>query len=260
MTPFVLFALAAARRLTERLAHEAVGNPHAVPQAMTDIANKLGCVFANAGAIVVRDLYAGFRTHAGEAVLLVEIAGPNAPAADEVHVVKLGPPEKLRQERDGWQLCGPTGRGHDIVLMTLNDCCDADGRLIALRYQDAQQFIGVDRTLALEEAVLDAVRVSVPTPGSVADVFFRLYERLGLLLYRYSYVLNPAADLTRYEHYLIENLTRWAEADDREAFDVRADATTFTDTPALANQFVDPADAVREMIAVIAGGAPAAAL
>ena len=44
-----------------------------------------------------------------------------------------------------------------------------NGSLVALVYTDAQQLIGVDETLSLESALLDAALLGVPTPTSVTD-------------------------------------------------------------------------------------------
>ena len=134
---------------------------------------------------------------------------------------------------------------HDLVLMTLEEGRDQeDGTLLGLVYTDAQQLIGVDETLPLESALLDSARLGVPTPESVADSLFHLYERLGLLMYRTSDPMKPSVNgsgftLDKVDKHLSTNLEAW-EASSGPAFDCRAATSTFTDLSPLGDHFRDP--------------------
>jgi hypothetical protein len=115
--------------------------------------------------------------------MLVEVEGIPSPGT---RIVKHGPPDDMQTELDAWASCRPEGLRNDVVLMTVEGRWDG-GELVSLVYDDAQQAIGVDQTVALEDAMLDAVLFGNPSVASVRQVLFAVYERLGQLLYRVSY-------------------------------------------------------------------------
>lgn len=270
MCTTVLLSLAARQKLEQRLA----ATPGEVGRHVTDIAGRLRRIFPEARAVVVQELYSGYRVHEGEFVLLVELS--ESAQHDGRYVVKLGPAETLRAELVAWRECRPAGLRHDLVLMPIEPRPD-DERLEGLVYADAQQFIGVDQTLPLESAMLDAARVGFPTPASVGDLLFQLYERLGVVLYRYSAGDPPPppepgrslADLNLDRH-LGRNLDQWnpRPAPDagpapvsrdqfraRLAFETRAYASMYADD---SERFRDPVDFFRAVENHIGrGGAPA---
>jgi hypothetical protein len=154
----------------------------------------LARTFPDARHIVVRDHLVGFRRKEETYVLLVEVDGPDRGGP---YVVKIGRPQKLSAELHGWNCCRPAGLKHDLVLLPLEEGCrlpaEGPAEWISLVYGDAQQFIGVERTLALEEALLGAVEYGQPTVGSIGFVLVQLLERLGHLLYATSFVENAGA-------------------------------------------------------------------
>lgn len=265
MCTTVLLSLAARQKLEQRLA----ATPCEVGRRMSDIARRLRRIFPAARAAVVQDLYGGYRVRDGEFVLLVELSesGPH----DGRYVVKIGPEENLRAELAAWRECRPAGLRHDLVLMPIEPRPDEE-HIEGLVYADAQQFIGVDQTLPLEAAMLDAARVGFPTPSSVGDLLFHLYERLGVVLYRYSAgdpPPQPRKGMTLAElgldRHLGRNLDQWtARADPRDpfrarlAFETRAYASMYADDTDRGERFRDPVDLFRAVERHVArGGAPA---
>src|SRR4051812_30486872 len=113
MCTTVLLSLAARQKLEQRLA----ANPGEVGRHVTDIARRLRRIFPDARAVVVQELYSGYRVHEGEFVLLVELS--ESEQHDGRYVVKLGPAETLRAELAAWRECRPTGLRHDLVLMPI---------------------------------------------------------------------------------------------------------------------------------------------
>lgn len=239
----VLYSLAARRKLRQRTTRAAATNPDALAEAMNEIDRALQHVFPDGGAAVVQDVYASYRPRPGEYILLVELT--NSGEADGVSVVKLGPADRLRKELDGWEACRPHGLRHDLVLTGLEPRYHDDTKeLIALVYADAEQFLGVDQTLSLEAALLDSVRLGVPTPESVGDVLFYLYERLGLILYRCAYAddpLTPAVPFApeRLDGRLRDNLAA-CEARTGPVFTTRAVANSASYDAGVGDRFVDP--------------------
>lgn len=187
--PLVLWTVAAHRHLRQALA-EAVGRrePDAFINTMTDLTYRLRRLFPEARAIAVQDQYTGFRRREDEFILLVEIDDDHRPGR---HVVKLAAPERLAAELAAWESCRPYGLRHDLVFMIL-ERGNADGPLAGLVYGDAQQFLGDVPVVYLESAFLDAVLHGSPSPSAVADTIVQLYERIGHLLYRQSFVDDPA--------------------------------------------------------------------
>ena len=212
---------------------------------------RLQNVFPTASVVLVQQLYEGFRRRTDEFVLLVEVT-----QAEETSpvVVKLGPADRLEKELTAWQSCRPAGLKHDLVLMDLEPLRDAQGILTALVYADAEQLIGVDQTLSLEAAMQDAIRLGEPTLESVADVLFQMYERLGLLLYKHSFVDHVKADATREQRllwldgHLEENLNAWSVLSG-DAFNLRSGITTDLDaTKEEKNGYHDPVNVFQHVL------------
>lgn len=254
MATLVIFSLAARRKLRQRTTRASATNPNALQNNMDEIKAKLQRVFPDGGAAIVQDVYFSYRPRDDEFILLVELTNSDE---EGLSVIKLGPADRLQKELDGWHCCRPHGLRHDLVLTTLEpryapvigDDTETVGggkskELIALLYADAEQFIGVDQTLSLETALLESMRLGVPTPESVADVLFSLYERLGLLLYRNSYTDDPLRPEipfapARLDRRLCENLAAWGGAS-RSAFDTRADANCAAFDAGLIAHFLPP--------------------
>ncbi|HEV3079337.1 MAG TPA: hypothetical protein VGY66_06135 [Gemmataceae bacterium] len=262
MSVGIVFTQAARRKLRTRLARRLAADRMSLEAKLREIEHKLKQVFPNGRAVVVQDLHSGFRERSEELILLVELT--ESADDDGVYVVKLGPESKLAKELAGWRDCRPAGLRHDLVLMTVEERREeVNGSLIALVYTDAQQLIGVDETIHLEKAMLDGALLGVPTPASVADALFQLYERLGLLMYRTSYVDDPAHPgyqflLNRLDQRLDENLQLW-EAESGPAFDCLTAASTFTDMAPFRQHFRDPASFFRYLARISATNASLAA-
>lgn len=167
----IVFALTARSKLEQRLARQLAADPTSLNVAILevtvkDLQEKLGKVFPTGRVVIVRDVYGGFRTRPKEHVLLVEVA--DSGDQDGLSVVKLGPTERLMKELAGWESCRPHGLRHDIIMMDLHPR-------------------------------KDAVRDGEPTPQSVAEVIFQIYERIGLLFYRHSYDENPGDESYQFD-------------------------------------------------------------
>ncbi len=238
----ILFSLLSRRKLRQRTTRAAALDPNALRVSMNHIESTLKKLFPKDATAIVQDVYVSYRIRDGEYILLVELI--QAGERDGLYVVKIADDEtRLQRELDGWMACRPDGLRHDLVLTTLEAKRDEEtNRLIALIYADADQIIGVDQTLSLEQAMLDCVRFGVPTPQSIADCLFALYERLGLLLYRNSYTDDPvqsSVEITaeRLDERLNENLTLWKA---ESAFDLRAIANTAADAAEPTDAFLPP--------------------
>ena len=235
--PLVLWTVAAHRHLRQALA-EAIGRrePNAFANTMTDLTCRLRHLFPEARAIVVQDQYTGFRRREDEFILLVEIDDDKRPGR---HVIKLAAPERLAAELAAWESCRPYGLRHDLVFMTL-ERGNPDGPLDGLIYGDAQQFLGDVPVVYLETAFLGAVRHGSPSPAAVADTLVQLYERIGHLLYRQSFVDNPAdADFVLNVPRLEESFPVWSQPGGEPAR-ARQDVNTWAS--AEAGCFRDPVD------------------
>jgi hypothetical protein len=252
MTAKILFSLLSRRKLRQRTTRAAARSPKALADAMKSIESTLKKVFSENSTAVVQDVYVSYRVREGEYILLVELT--HTKEREGLYVVKISSDERrLRREFNGWSDCRPDGLRHDLVLTTLEAYRDENGKLIALIYADADQIIGVDQTLSLEQAMLDCVRFGVPTPQSIADCLFLLYERLGLLLYRNSYTDDPKAPSVRItakrlDEKLMENLNLLG-AETGPAFDLRANANTAADTAGLSDLLVPPHLFARQVLA-----------
>jgi hypothetical protein len=148
-------------------------------------------------SVVVKDQMLGFRSRPERWILLVETSCGKADRDHESFVVKIGPAEDIDDEIRGWDACRPAGLKHDLVFLELEEgVCFESGdpkvKLKSLRYGDAQQFLGVDDTVSFERAVLGAVKTNSPGTRSILTVINELYERIGHLFYRQSFVNDPA--------------------------------------------------------------------
>ncbi|HEY7422973.1 MAG TPA: NUDIX domain-containing protein [Gemmataceae bacterium] len=235
--PLVLWTVAAHRHLRQALA-EAIGrrHPDAFETTMTDLTCRLRSLFPEARAIVVQDQYTGFRRREDEFILLIEIDDDHRPGR---HVVKLASPERLAVELAAWESCRPYGLRHDLVFMTL-ERGNIDGPLAGLVYGDAQQFLGDVPVVYLESAFLGAVRHGSPSPAAVADTLVQLYERIGHLLYRQSFVDDPAdANFVLNLPRLEESFPVWSQPGS-EPVRARQDVNTWASPEA--GCFRDPVD------------------
>src|SRR5262249_59975158 len=96
MSNVILFSLAARQKLEQRLA----GAPSQLSSKMADIEAKLRAVFPEAGSQIVQDVYQGYRIHADEYVLLVELL--KSGTRDGRYVVKIGKSIELEKEYAAW--------------------------------------------------------------------------------------------------------------------------------------------------------------
>lgn len=250
MTSNIVFSLQALNQFEQRFARQMAEDVVVISREMLAMKNILQIVFPQAETTLIQSFPEGFRRRDGEFILLLEVTqnGATTPA-----VVKLGPASKLQKELDNWQSCRPKGLTHDIVLMNLEPIRNDQGELIALAYADAEQLIGVDQTMNLEDAMLESVQLGVPTVESVADLLFQLYQRLGLLLYRHSFndtppqsvnAPKPQAPFTKIDSHWFDNLDAW-ERQPGEAFSCRSSIPTKLDNSPWERHFRDSAFMLR---------------
>ena len=90
----IVFSQTARRKLRDRLARELADDPLRLGTAMEEIESKLSRIFPDGHAIIVQDLYGGFRERPEEVVLLVELS--KSDERDGVYVVKMGREEAAR--------------------------------------------------------------------------------------------------------------------------------------------------------------------
>ncbi|MDC0936463.1 hypothetical protein OAS39_09255 [Pirellulales bacterium] len=237
-----------AERLCEH-AHEDGGRASClepIESTMQQLDEILENTFPDSENIIVLDEFAGFRRKDQRRVLLVEVNQRNQGGP---YVVKVGPQGKLTAEVQGWNCCRPVGLRHDLVLLPLIEGfrpkSDGESEWMSLIYGDAQQFIGVERTVAFEEAFINSVRYGNPTISSIAFVLNELFERLGHLLYPTSFVEDPAdAGYTLRIPKVMQGIDAWKTNEFHRS--IR------TDTNVLVNhgvtRFIDPVDYFEQWI------------
>jgi tetratricopeptide (TPR) repeat protein len=210
----------------------------------------LAGVFAGATAVIVLAQLLCRPRRPGEWACLVEVSG----AAREGHfVVKAQEEGRLRRELDGWERCRPHVLRHDLVLLAPQPHRDDQGRLSAVVYGDAQQFLGVDRPVTLEEAFLSAVCYGGPSVASVANALAELFHRVGHLFYGQSFQAPPTYPLALNPARVpVEAFPRWEEGPAREA---RQLANTALPLGSAAS-FHDPVDALDFLMAGARAGRP----
>ena len=181
----VIWTIRARRKLSEALAARTVIDYSATEKAREHLSGILQKTFHGEQVrLVVQDLFSGYRPDAENFILLVEVVSDEYLGA---YVVKHGPEPDMEKELQAWNSCKPEGLRNDMGLMTLDAKRDNQTKLISILYGDAQQFIGVEQTVPLEQAMLDTVLYGNPSLTSIHQVIFALYERLGRLLYGTSY-------------------------------------------------------------------------
>jgi hypothetical protein len=190
-SPCICWTIRARRQLKQALVRQEVQAATGVDQSaeMARIERILARAFENATNLIIHEQYLGFRFKKGEYILRVEVNDANRPGN---YVIKINDERSLEAELEAWTRCRPDTLRHDLVFMTLDAVPDASGKPCALIYQDAHQFIGVDRTASLEEAFLASVCHGSPTPESVANIFTELFARVGHLLYRGACPVEPS--------------------------------------------------------------------
>lgn len=249
----VIFSLSALNKLERRAAPLLAECSNALEPFLTALRERIERVFPETSHVVVQEVYHGFRQQQRhEFILGVEVTQGHQ---TRPMVVKLGEQNRasgernrLAEELDNWNVCRPDGVDHDLVLMGLRAAYHGND-LIALIYEDAQQMIGVEQTVPLEDALLACVRVGEPTPQAVAHLLFEMYERLGRLLYSHSFDDNPhrwevgpdvtaEADAARIDRYLLQNLDAWER--EPEAMRLRCEVTTELEPSEWKDLFHDP--------------------
>lgn len=161
----------------------------------------LSATFAGtkADAVVVTRLMRGYRRRQDLFLLLVEVVGGDRHGR---HVVKIGRAERLNEELLRWLAWKGAPSRHDVILLTVEDGATlpektkdqhgASGLTRSLVYADANQHIGADRIVALEEAIFGAVLHETPSLDSVVSVLDDVYERLGRLMYDVGVERGPS--------------------------------------------------------------------
>ena len=230
---------------------------------VADVSERLAGAFPRADAVVVLDLYLGFRVRPGEYILLIDVRDREAPGTC---IVKLADDARLAQEMDAWLACQPRGFRGNGVFMALHPHYRADypHRFAALVYQDAGPHIGADEVVWLEAATLRAVRFDSPDTRTVIGAVRTLFTQLGHVLYQNSRVelpagghiaLNPARDGGHRRHRLADALHAWTAP---AAADVRRQVVAAF--PAEGEGFIDPIDYFRYLEDELAAGVPPASV
>lgn len=211
---------------------------------MDKIRRLLTLTFKDARNIVVLDQLTGYRQKHDMQVLLVEVDHPDQGGPC---VVKIGPKPFLEAEYQGWKCCQSVGLRHDLVLLPLTKGEEQlpeeveAGQVpwMTLVYGDAQQFIGGDRTVFLEDAVLNAVQYGNPSIQSIGFVLVELLERLGHLLYSTSFVEDPdAANYVFRMPRVVRGMNAWKAGTLQKS--VRSDVNALVERGA--SRFIDPVD------------------
>jgi len=248
MSLIVLFSLQAQRMLLRRRSRTNTSESQA-DIAMNEITTALQTAFPGMTVAIVQDIYGSYSVRDGEYILQVEVSHNGR--TEGVYVVKVNDREpELKREIEAWESCRPPGLRHDLVLANLEARQNAVGQIVCLVYEDAGQIIGVDKTLTLEEAMLQCVRFGVPTPDSIGECLFLLYERLGLLLYPNNAGTAGPTDYQslkendRLNHNREEIFRLWADASARV---IRSIALTAGESPGLNDAFMPPLELLRPM-------------
>lgn len=250
----VIFSLLAQNKLERRAAPLLAECRNALEPFLRDLRQRIELVFPDASHVVVQQVYKGFRQQQDDECIL----GVEVTQGDQTRpmVVKLGKRahtpgtrNPLAEEFENWNVCRPDGVHHDLVLMGLKAAYHGSD-LIALIYEDAQQMIGVEQTVPLEDALLACVRVGEPTTQSLASLLFELYERLGRLLYSHSFDDDPKTwrdevREPRIDRHLVRNLSDWEAP---EALQLRCEVTTELEHPRWKDQFHDPVYQLRYLM------------
>ena len=140
--------------------------------------------------VVVIRLMRGYRRRPNLFLLLIEVVGGSKHGR---HVVKVGEAERLDDELSRWKAWRGAPLRHDVILLTLEDgaslssssrnkdrCKQLSRSLV---YADANQHIGAERIVTLEDALAGAILHETPSLVSVVSVLDDVYERLGRVMY-----------------------------------------------------------------------------
>lgn len=162
-------------------------NPQPNPGQATvqaELSDRLAVVFPTATAVIVLDLYRGFRPRPAEYILLADVRYA-AEGAGGTTVVKLADDDRLRAEMDAWVHTKEPQFNGDGVFMRQSVAYHPQyrHRIVGLMYQDAETHIEMKRQVFLEEAFIGAVRHDSPTVESVLSCFQTLFRRLSAQLY-----------------------------------------------------------------------------
>ncbi len=191
--------------LAEMLSQQTRDLPHEPNHKEMDVQERLNDILAGTfpgASVVIQNQVLGYRRKKDNFILLIETFGGGSPdrmdsktpSEGGTYVVKIGLEERITKEIDGWKACRPPGLTHDLVLLGLEKgetYEDQEGRWLCIVYGDAQQFLGVEVTVSLEQAAREAIRSGFPDLGSIGTVITELYERIGHLLYGQAFVDDP---------------------------------------------------------------------
>ena len=219
---------------------------------MADLDRILTLAFPNAKDLIVHEQYLGFRFRDGEYILLVEVNDPNRSGN---YVVKVKDRNALEKEFQAWEECRPYGMRHDLVFMNLDPVRDEKGQACALLYQDAQQFIDVDRTVPLEEAFLSGVCHGTPTPDSLLNVLTELFARVGRILYQGACPVEPHGGTVPFPRgkELSQYLTPWTKPGGPR----NARRIVLAAVPLKEEGFIDPVSFLEYLLRQLKGNQPA---
>ncbi len=182
MNPVVVWTFRGERQLHFLLS--GLNSPQTQVAVQAELRSRLAMVFPTASAVIVLDMFFGFRQRPDEYTLLVDVRYPEERAGG-TGVVKLADDHRLRVEHDAWLRTSERQFNGDGVLMRLTAAYHPQHRhqLVGLVYQDAATHIGMHRQVFLEDAFIGAVRHDSPTVESVLNCLESLFRTLGREFY-----------------------------------------------------------------------------
>jgi len=182
-TTQVVWTHRAEQRLAEQLAWAGRDGPTAsVIGRLAELDRRLEAAFRPMSAVIVLDLYTGFRPRGTEHVLRCDLRDHRRRPHGTV-IVKLttaNTDDSLRAERDAWEQTRPPGFFGDAVFLSQTAIHDPHElhQLVGVVYQDAGRSVTASTPVPLEDVFLSAVQYGYPRVESVAAVLRTLFDHL----------------------------------------------------------------------------------
>lgn len=185
--------------------------PGAYAAEVAAVSRLLEETFPRAEAVLVLQCLQGYSVHSPKRVLRVEAVEDGVSLA---RMVKIGPPDELARELQGWRDCARPANDRGRVFMELTAGKPAgDGvGYETLIYEDAQQTLRAAELKNLEEAVRNCCRWGQPSTGSLEGVFDQIFAELAHRLYTRSAPAALSGELAeRLQTTLHKGLPSWQQ-------------------------------------------------
>lgn len=178
-----------------------------VPQ----LTRELKQVFPGSLTVTVYDNFGGYsQDHAKKVVLAVEVCARNS---YHTHVIKLGIPEEVANDYDGWRECVLQHNFASRILVSLHKKNLTGGR-VAVIYEDAYRFFGSPEEgqgpQSLETVVHWSVIDNKPNTESVERVIRQIYADMYRWFYRSALPTSSTA-IRFYKARLKRAMPRWKD-------------------------------------------------